>query len=89
MKVYFPNLKSVTEFIESDNYLNNIKIAVNATSAQHELFSPNERLEIAISVLNNISQKLSAEKAEYRGTKEFKPYLIKDKFVDKTLNFYY
>lgn len=87
LKVYFPNLKSVTEFIESGNYLNNIKIAVNATSAQHELFSPNERLEIAISVLNNISQKLSAEKAEYRGTKEFKPYLIKDKFVDKTLNF--
>ncbi len=30
---------------------------------------------------------MSAEKAEYRGTKEFKPYLIKDKFVDKTLNF--
>ena len=87
LKVYFPNLKSTKELLESDSYLGKIKVAVTAISEQHGSYSPDERLEIAISVLNDISKELSAKKSEYIGTKEFKPYMIKDKFVNKTLSF--
>ncbi|WP_221898198.1 hypothetical protein [Bathymodiolus japonicus methanotrophic gill symbiont] len=37
-------------------------------------------------LLDKLSSQLQAEKVDYKGTKEFKPFMVKDTFTDKTLN---
>lgn len=87
IQTFLPNLKSVYEFIISDNYLGKIKVEVSALPQQLSNLSQEDKLQVAVSVLNEISINLSSEKIEYKGTKEFKPFMIKDKFKDKTLSF--
>jgi type III restriction enzyme len=49
--------------------------------------SPKEKLEAAIKVLEDISTVLASNKIEFKGSKEFKPYMLKDCIKDKVLNF--
>ncbi|UCF57413.1 MAG: hypothetical protein JSW15_02795 [Deltaproteobacteria bacterium] len=37
-------------------------------------------------MLEVIAQAISSDKIEYQGSKEFKPFLLKDKIYDKTIN---
>ncbi|SMG66222.1 [similarity to] type III restriction/modification system enzyme [methanotrophic bacterial endosymbiont of Bathymodiolus sp.] len=37
-------------------------------------------------LLDKLSSQLQAEKVDYKGTKEFKPFMVKDTFTSKTLN---
>lgn len=87
LKKYLPNLKSVTEFITSDNYLGKIKIEVTGLPEQVSNLSPDEKLDAVIQVLNEISGVIASDKIEFKGSKEFKPRMMKDVFTDKTLNF--
>lgn len=87
LKKYLPNLKSVTEFITSDNYLGRIKIEVTGLPEQVSNLSPDEKLDAVIQVLNEISGVIASDKIEFKGSKEFKPRMMKDVFTDKTLNF--
>jgi type III restriction enzyme len=87
LKKHLPNLKSVREFITSPRYLGNINIEVSGTVAQVERLSVNDSLYAADKVLGEISELIASDKVEYKGTKEFKPFLLKDKITDKTLNF--
>lgn len=84
---YLPNLQSMSEFIHSENYLAKIKISVSGLPAQLENLTPYDKLAIAIEVLNEVSLTIGADKIEYKGSKEFKPFLLKDIIKDKTLNF--
>ena len=36
--------------------------------------------------LEKLSGQLNAENVDYKGTKEFTPYMVKETFTDKTLN---
>ena len=38
-------------------------------------------------MVNDVSDKLSSGRTDYYGTKEFKPYMISEKFRDKRMNF--
>jgi type III restriction enzyme len=87
LKKYLPNLKSVAEFITSDNYLGKIKIEVTGLPEQVSNLSPDEKLDAVIQVLNEISGVIASDKIEFKGSKEFKPRMMKDVFTDKTLNF--
>jgi len=49
--------------------------------------TPKEKLDASVKVLENISAVLASDKIEFKGSKEFKPYLLKDKIKDKVLNF--
>ena len=86
LKTLFPHLKSLSEFIQSDNYLGKIKIEVEGAEKAVNDLTQDSKLAIVVSLLNKLSSQLQAEKVEYKGTKEFKPYMVKDTFLDKTLN---
>jgi len=87
LKKLLPNLKSVSEFITSNNYLGKIKLDVAGLPEQISNLSPREKLDAAVKVLEDISIVLASNKIEFKGSKEFKPYLFKDKIKDKVLNF--
>lgn len=87
LKKILPNLNSISEFITSMNYLGKIKLDVAGLPEQIKNLSPKEKLDASINVLENISTVLTSDKIEFKGSKEFKPYMFKDKIKDKTLNF--
>ena len=86
LKRLFPHLKSLSEFIQSDNYLGKIKVEVEGSAEVVNELAQNSKLAITVSLLNKLNSQLQAENVEYKGTKEFKPYMVKDTFTDKTLN---
>lgn len=87
LKRMFPALKSMREFIESEEYLASLKVEVNSTKKMLDDFVIIEKFQIAQTVLNEISEKLSSGRTDYFGTKEFKPFRISEKFLDKRMNF--
>ena len=87
LKKLLPNLSSISEFINSTDYLGKIKLDVSGLPEQISNLTPKEKLEASVRVLEDISSVLASDKIEYKGSKEFKPYMIKDKFKDKVLNF--
>jgi type III restriction enzyme len=52
-----------------------------------ENLDPEAKLDAATQVLNDIAVIIASDRVEYKGTKEFTPYMLKDKFMDKKLNF--
>jgi type III restriction enzyme len=84
---YLPNLRSVQEFITSERYLGNIKLEVSGLSEQISNLSPDCKLDAATQILSTIAAVIDSDKIEFKGSKQFKPFMIKDTFTDKTLNF--
>lgn len=89
LKSHFPNLKSVSEFITSKSYLGKIKnIIVEGTKPQLDNLTPTQNLSIVIEYLNILSENISSKKLEFKGTKQFNHYFLKDRIHRaKTLNF--
>jgi type III restriction enzyme len=87
LKAFFPNLESLDDFIENKNYLGNLKMTISGTASQINTLTADDALDAVLQVLEKISKAISGEKLEYKGSKEFKPYMVKDKLSDKTLNF--
>lgn len=87
LKKILPNLNSVSEFITSNDYLGKIKLDVAGLPEQIKNLTAKEKLDASVKVLEDISAVLASDKIEFKGSKEFKPYLFKDKIKDKVLNF--
>ncbi len=81
---YFPNLKSVKEFIESDAYLSKIRVKIIGQEEVINNLSPKEQLNVVIEVLRQIIPSLAKGGIGTRGTKEFKGLLVRDVFKDHT-----
>lgn len=86
LRIYFPNLKSIEEFITSRHYLNSLKIEVVGPIEAVKDLSVDQKLEATISVLTKLSSFLKANRVDYKGTHKFKPHKLKDTFTDKTMN---
>jgi type III restriction enzyme len=86
LKIKFPHLKSLSEFITSDSYLGKVKVEVDGSEKAIVNLSQESKLDIVIRLLNKLSGLIQAENVEYKGTKEFKPFMVKETFIDKTLN---
>lgn len=87
LKWHLPQLRSMTEFITSERYLGKIKLEVSGLPEQIEKLTPDEKLDAATQILDAIAEVIASDKVEFKGTKLFKPYMLKDTFTDKTLNF--
>ena len=87
LRRFFPNLKSMREFIESDTYLAQIRVDVVGRSVQVDSLGPEDRLMIATSVVAQIGAMLQSEMSQFRGTKRFTPKLIRETFHDKEVSF--
>ena len=79
-------MKSLSEFIESDNYLGKIKIEAEGSEDAINNLTQDSKLHIVIRLLDKLANQLQSENIDYKGTKEFKPYMVKEIFSDKTLN---
>lgn len=87
LKRHLPQLSSMKEFITSERYLGKIKLEVSGLPEQIENLTPDEKLDAATQILDAIAGVIASDKVEFKGTKSFKPYMLKDRFTDKTLNF--
>ena len=86
LKVYFPHLQSVSEFITCERYLGKIKVEVSGNTAQVDNLHQEQMLAVAVSVLDEISKAIYNNRTDVVGSKEFKPRKISDIFRDKILN---
>ena len=87
LKEIYPNLKSVKEFIESRSYLAGVNILIYAKQEVLDDLTQKEKLYCAIEVLRQIEPLLSKGGIAYKGTKQFRPRLIKDVFRERTQRF--
>jgi type III restriction enzyme len=55
LRTYLPNLQSINEFIESDCYLGQIKLNISGLPSQIDNLTPQDKLSVAIEVLDKIS----------------------------------
>ena len=69
------------------NYFLNIKIEVTGLASEVSNLTPDQKLFISSKVLLKLSSIIVSEKIEFKGTKDFFPYMIKSVFTDKTMNF--
>lgn len=86
LKKYFPHLKSHSEFITSKDYLSNIAVEVSGPGESISNLNPTEQLDITVQILEEISGKMKRDFVEFKGTRRFKPYPLRDKITDKQIN---
>ncbi len=86
LKRLFPHLHSLSEFVDSDDYLGRIKVEVEGSNDVVNHLTQESKLDIVIRLLDKLSRQLQVENVEHKGTREFKPYMVKQTFTDKTLN---
>lgn len=83
LKEVYPQLKSVKEFIESDNYLAKLSVKVSGNQNSLAAYSQEDKLYIAKTVLKDLEPILRTRGKTYRGTKEFKPFMFNKVFREK------
>jgi type III restriction enzyme len=83
----FPNLKSVDEFISSDDYLGKISIVVSGREDVLNNIPQIEKLKMAQKTLLRVGEQLNVHRVDYQGTKEFLPKTINELYEhNKILN---
>ena len=87
LKVRYPNLKSVKEFVESPSYLAGINIQVYAAQNELDDMEQKNKLYCAVEVLKQIEPLLSKGGVGYKGLKQFRPEYVRDVFREKSQNF--
>ncbi len=83
---FLPNVKSISNFINSKDYLGDINVTVRGLPTDIYNLTPDNKLYICKEVLSEISSVISSINIEYEGTEEFYPKLIKDTFKNKLMN---
>ena len=77
------------EFITSNDYLRMLNVIVFGKETQVESYSQKDKLYIAKEVLRQIEPLLTLRGKSYRGSREFKPSMIKDVFSSQKTLFYH
>jgi type III restriction enzyme len=84
LKSYFPNLKSIREFICSEHYLGGIRIDIES---RDKVPRPVTMFNAVFQVLGKIAISLSNIEKTYKGTKEFYSKKIREVFKNKLVNY--
>lgn len=85
LQTYLPQLASVSQFVTSNTYLGGLTVSVRGLPDDLDNLTARQKLDIAQYVLHQIESGIKRESIEYIGTKEFKPYPVKECFTDKVL----
>ncbi len=80
---YFPNLKSLRDFIINDAYLGGVKMIIES---RDETPTPETLFEACMTVLTRIGDEISAIKETYEGTTDFTNKKFSEVFRNKTLH---
>lgn len=87
LRLLFPSLSSIDEFIISSNYLGKISVVVSGREDVFEKIPQIEKLNICKKILTKIAEQLNVNRVDYQGTKEFTPKTINELYdTDKILN---
>lgn len=78
----FPNLTSIKQFIESGDYLANIRVTIYGREGDIKDLSQEEKLFTTVEVLSQIEPMLAKGGVSTRGSKHFTPKQVKDVFHD-------
>lgn len=81
----FPNLKSISEFITSKNYLAGLSITLNGPEQVVNNPSNDIFYKVMIELLDRMEKEIKANITEFAGTEKFEPYPIKGVFEPKVL----
>ncbi len=79
---YFPNLKSIEEFITSEKYLGEVEIEIYGLKSQLQALNNHDKYKIALKTFNELSDKIKMNTTDFIGTKEFKGYKLNKKISD-------
>lgn len=85
LKRFFPYLKSIQDFVESEDYLDGLEITFKGDSAELYNLTNKAKLEGLMGLLQQIEIEIRKHITEYIGTREFKPNNIDKVFHDKVL----
>ncbi|SFA75479.1 type III restriction enzyme [Cohnella sp. OV330] len=83
LRSYFPNLKSLREFIIDASYLGGVKMLIES---RNETPSPETLFLACMSVLTKIGGGISSIKETYEGTTDFTDKKINEVFRNKTIH---
>lgn len=86
LKRYFPHLTSLQEFVSAEEYLGGLAITFQGNLYNLE-GNKAEKLRAVIGLLNQIEAEARKGMTEYRGSRDFRPSLVRKVFTDKTLTF--
>lgn len=84
---HFPNIDSLSNFIESDDYLGGLEITFNGTKTRLNEISNNEYLLAVQGLLRSIELEIKANLTEFEGSDYIKEYVHKI-FKDKEIKVY-
>lgn len=85
LKIFFPQLRSALQFMTSVTYLGGVTVTVRGLPEELDALKSHQKLDIARYVLHQIETGVKRESVEFIGTKDFKPYRISDRFIDRML----
>lgn len=86
LKKYYPNLESISDFITSPDYLNNISVTFKGAKYALENISREQYLKVCISTLKQIGELIEKGHVDKKGSEKFIPKPVKDTFKDKKMN---
>jgi type III restriction enzyme len=86
LRKYFPNLKSLSQFISSEDYLAQLQVHIEGSRQLLNDLKPEDKLFVMVEALEQLSAKIKSVSVEFEGTKEFEPKALKEIITDKTLN---
>ncbi|MGF1804240.1 DEAD/DEAH box helicase family protein [Aliivibrio sifiae] len=87
LKLLFPSLKTLDEFIISSDYLGSISVDISGREDILDNIPQIEKLKISKKILKKIAEQLNVNRIDYQGTKEFTPKTINELYdKDKILN---
>ncbi|URA09247.1 DEAD/DEAH box helicase family protein [Thermospira aquatica] len=85
LKKYFPHIKSIEEFITSEDYLGGVQVEIMGPENRVAHLSQREKLEIALSVAKSIAERTKTSTSAFKGTCSFKAKLLKEIFQNKKI----
>lgn len=85
LKTYLPNLKSIKDFITSNEYAGSLDVEIRATQEDLDTFDNYLKFEIAKQVFDELQGRIEANISDFEGTKEFVGYKISTQAQTKTM----
>ncbi|CZE48494.1 DEAD/DEAH box helicase family protein [Campylobacter geochelonis] len=82
---FFPNLSSILEFIQNDEYLGGLEITFSGINIHKEKIKNNEYLNAIIKLLSEVESDINANLSKFEGSSEYEKALISKVFIDKKL----
>ncbi|MDO8127108.1 MAG: DEAD/DEAH box helicase family protein, partial [Candidatus Brocadiales bacterium] len=73
---FFPSLKSIDEFLISDDYLGEVDIEILGPKNRLDTLNNHDKYEVALNVFKELASKIESSTTEYIGTKAFKGFSI-------------